>query len=175
MADEHSGVDKVADVIQDIRTCMLVTTGDDGQLLSRPMVVQQVRFDGDLWFVTDGDSSKVAQIRNGSGRVNAAFATGATWLSLTGTAEVIHDDGKAQELWNANLDTWFPEGPRAPGLRLIKVHAESAEYWDVPSTGPVSAVSSVISLVTGKIKGQRPDIADNETVELGAGAANRAR
>lgn len=174
MPDEHSGVDKVADVIKDIKTCMLTTTGADG-LLSRPMVVQQVRFDGDLWFVTDGGSTKVAQIRHGDGRVNAAFATGDTWLSLTGTAEVTHDDGKAQELWNANLDTWFPQGPSTPGLTLIKVHADSAEYWDLDVSGPVGAVSGVIKLATARIKGQRPDIAENETVELGSGATDGAR
>ncbi len=64
MADEQAGVEKVADLIRDIRTCMLTTINHDGQLLSRPMVVQQVRFDGDLWFVADGGSDKVTQIQH---------------------------------------------------------------------------------------------------------------
>ncbi|NAZ87701.1 pyridoxamine 5'-phosphate oxidase family protein [Kineococcus sp. T90] len=161
MADERSGVQKVAEIIEDIKTCMLTTSTDDGRLVSRPMAVQQVRFDGDLWFATDGDASKVEQIRHGA-HVNAAFASRDAWLSLAGTAEVVHDAAKAEELWNTALDAWFPDGPRTPGLALIKVHAQSAEYWDTPG----GVVTSLIALATSKVKGQRPDVGENETVEL---------
>ncbi|WP_432570249.1 pyridoxamine 5'-phosphate oxidase family protein [Kineococcus sp. SYSU DK005] len=161
MADERSGVEKVADIIEDIKTCMLTTTTDDGRLVSRPMAVQQVRFDGDLWFATDGDASKVEQIQHGA-HVNAAFASRDAWLSLAGTAEVVHDVAKAEELWNTALDAWFPDGPSTPGLALIKVHAQSAEYWDTPG----GAVTSLIALATSKVKGRRPDVGENETVDL---------
>jgi general stress protein 26 len=164
MADTRDGVQKVADIIEDIKTCMLTTVDDDGKLVSRPMVVQQVRFDGDLWFVADGDSSKVSQIRHGA-EVNAAFATRDAWVSVAGTADVTNDPAKAQELWNAALDAWFPQGPTTPGLALIKVHAETAEYWDTPG----GTVSTLIGLATSKVKGQRPDVGENETVDLTGG------
>ncbi|RJK92972.1 pyridoxamine 5'-phosphate oxidase family protein [Vallicoccus soli] len=165
MADERSGVEKVADIIKDIKTCMLTTVADDGRLVSRPMAVQQVRFDGDLWFASDGDSPKVHEIQHGA-HVNAAFASRDTWLSLAGTAEVVQDRAKAEELWNPALQAWFPDGPGTPGLALIRVHAESAEYWDTPG----GAVTNLIALATSKVKGQRPDVGENETVELGPGA-----
>ncbi|GAB3263079.1 pyridoxamine 5'-phosphate oxidase family protein [Kineococcus gypseus] len=170
MADERSGVEKVADIIEDIKTCMLTTTTDDGRLVSRPMAVQQVRFDGDLWFASDGDSSKVHQIEHGS-PVNAAFATRDAWVSLAGTAEVVHDRAKAEELWNPALEAWFPDGPGTPGLALIKVHAETAEYWDTPG----GTVTSLIALATSKVKGQRPDVGENETVDLTSGTTTTAR
>jgi prepilin-type processing-associated H-X9-DG protein len=174
VADERDGIDKVADIIKDIRTCMLTTVSDDGRLLSRPMAVQQVRFGGDLWFVADGGSGKIGHIRH-STQVNVAFVDGDTWVSLAGTAEVIHDDAKAEELWNSNLDTWFPRGPRTPGLVLIKVQADTAEYWDASFANPVGAVSSLIKLATGRAKGRRPDIAENETVQLGTDTSSSDR
>lgn len=41
---------------------MLITMTEDGQHVSRPMAVQEVEFDGDLWFFTYEDSDKVRQI-----------------------------------------------------------------------------------------------------------------
>ncbi|MFI7546199.1 pyridoxamine 5'-phosphate oxidase family protein [Actinoplanes sp. NPDC049599] len=40
-----------------------------------------------------------------------------------------HDRAKVEELWNPMLKAWFPEGLETPDLRLIKVHAETAECW----------------------------------------------
>ncbi|WP_369055298.1 pyridoxamine 5'-phosphate oxidase family protein [Kineococcus terrestris] len=169
MADERDGVEKVADIIADIKTCMLTTTTEDGRLVSRPMAVQQVRFDGDLWFAADDDSAKVAQVRHGS-PVNAAFATRDAWLSLAGTAEVVHDRAKAEELWNPGLAAWFPDGPGTPGLALIRVHAQSAEYWDTPG----GTVTTLLALATSKLRGRRPDVGENETVDLDTGSPGTA-
>lgn len=171
MADEQAGIEQVAEIIKDIKTCMLTTTTEDGRLVSRPMLVQQVRFDGDLWFASDRDSHKVSEIQHGA-HVNASFATRDAWLSLTGTAEVVHDAAKAEELWNPSLEAWFPDGPRAPGLALITVHAESAEYWDTPGGG---AVAGLIALATSKVTGRRPHVGEDETVELGSGSPSSAR
>lgn len=169
MADERSGIEKIADIIKDIKTCMLTTATDDGRLVSRPMAVQQVRFDGDLWFAADDDSDKVAQIRHGAA-VNAAFADRDAWVSLAGVAQVVHDPDKAEELWNPALGAWFPDGPRTPGLALIKVQAQSAEYWDTPG----SKVTTLIALATSKVKGQRPDVGGNETVQMRTASAQDA-
>lgn len=44
MVEEHTGIDEVADIIEDITSCVPTTVGDDdGRLPSRPVVVQQVR------------------------------------------------------------------------------------------------------------------------------------
>ncbi|MEJ5945081.1 pyridoxamine 5'-phosphate oxidase family protein [Pseudokineococcus basanitobsidens] len=155
------GVAKVAALVKDAKTCMLTTSGEDGRLVSRPMAVQEVEFDGDLWFAADGDSSKVTQVRHGA-HVNVAFADGDAWLSIAGDAEVVKDDAKAEELWNPGLGAWFPDGPRTPGLVLLKVHADSAEYWDTPG----SKVTTALSFVKAKATGQRFSGGENETVRL---------
>jgi len=158
---QDDGTAKVAALIKDIRICMLTTVDDDGHLVSRPMAVQQTEFDGDLWFVSDGDARKVDQIQHGT-RVNAAFASRDSWLSVAGNAELVHDDAKARELWNPSLEAWFPDGPTTPGLTLVKVHADTAEYWDSPG----GKVATLLSYAKAKATGTRFEGGENEVVSL---------
>ncbi len=127
---------------------MFTTMADDGQMMSRPMAVQEVEFDGDLWFFTKQGGRKVDQIGH-TPRVNVALSSRSSWVSVTGEAEVVRDVEKAKQLWNAGIEAWFPDGPEDPEIVLIKVHADGAEYWDSPGAGVVSVLSFVKAKVTG--------------------------
>lgn len=155
------GVAKVAELIKGTKVCMLTTTDVGGRLVSRPMAVQEVEFDGDLWFFSDGDAAKVDQVRHGA-HVNVAFASGDSWVSVAGDAEVVRDTAKAEELWNAGVSAWFPDGPTTPGLVLVKVHADSAEYWDTPG----GKAATLLSYVKARATGERYSGGENETVRL---------
>ncbi|KHL25859.1 pyridoxamine 5'-phosphate oxidase [Croceibacterium mercuriale] len=148
-ATHDDEVAKLADLIADTRICMFTTVDSDGRLMSRPMAVQEVEFDGDLWFFTRQGSRKVEQIGQQS-RVNVALASRSSWVSVTGIAEVLRDVAKARELWNASISAWFPDGPEDPDIVLVKVHADGAEYWDSPGAGVVSVLSFIKARVTGK-------------------------
>jgi general stress protein 26 len=154
-------VAKVAKLIADTKVCMFTTTDTTGRLVSRPMAVLEIEFDGDLWFVSHGDARKVDQMRHGA-HVNVAFAAKDSWVSVAGDAEIVRDLDKAKELWSAGVSAWFPEGPEAPGLVLVKVHADSAEYWETPG-GVV--VASLLSFIKGRVTGE-PYRVENETVSL---------
>jgi general stress protein 26 len=159
MAQEN-GAKKVAELVKDIRTVMLTTVEPDGSLVSRPMAVQEVEFDGDLWFFTDASSRKVAEIGSDT-QVNVSFSSSSTWVSISGNATIVEDTAKAKELWNAVVEAWFPDGPETPGLRLVKVSSETAEYWDTPGK-----LATVISFVKAKATGEPYSGGDNETVTL---------
>lgn len=154
-------IKRVADLIAGFNFCMLTTRDAEGHLISRPMAVQQVEFDGDLWFVSDRDSRKVAQISDTPG-VNASFADNSSWVSVYGTAAVVQDSAKAEELWNEALKAWFPDGPHSPGVVLIKLHADSAEFWDNPG----GRVSTILSYAKARVVGERAQPGDNQVVQL---------
>src|SRR5690349_12487133 len=99
---------------------MLTTTDPHGTLLSRPMALQEVEFDGDLWFFAARDSRKIAHIA-ASPQVNVTVGSNSSWVSLTGTGVVVSDRAKKQELWNSVVEAWFPEGPDDDGVVLLKV------------------------------------------------------
>lgn len=159
MSDD--GKAKVQELIEDIRTCMLTTVSDDGAIVSRPMTAQTFELDGDLWFFVAPDSATAEEIRS-SPRVNAAFAGGSSWVSVAGTATVEHDAAKARELWNPMVEAWFPDGPDDPGVTLVRLAADTAEYWDSPGGKAVT----VLNLVKSKVTGRPYDGGENETVEL---------
>ena len=50
---------KVAELIKGQKFGFLTTTTPEGKLTSRPMALQEVEFDGDLWFFTYADAPKV--------------------------------------------------------------------------------------------------------------------
>jgi general stress protein 26 len=154
-------VAKVAELVRDVSIAMVTTVDASGSLVSRPMGTQDVEFDGDLWFFADEDSHLVAEVRAGS-PVNVAYAGGSSWVSVSGTAEVVRDVARQRELWGAAAKAWYPDGPDSPGLVLVVVHASTAEYWDSPGGRLATAISFVKSVATG----QRFDGAENETVRL---------
>ncbi|SCL23411.1 pyridoxamine 5'-phosphate oxidase family protein [Micromonospora inyonensis] len=142
---------RITELVRAARVCMLTTIAVDGRQVSRPMVLQETEFDGDLWFLTRADSAKVRQIRVNP-EVNAAFGDqrGQTWLSVSGTAREESDRADVERLWHPALRVWFPDGPGTPGLTLIKVHASSAEYWDSPSSTVVNLLGAARAAVTGR-------------------------
>jgi general stress protein 26 len=151
---------KVAELMKGVRIAMLTCVGEGGKLVSRPMATQDVDFDGDVWFIAERSSEKVAEIRR-SPQVNVAYSGNGTWVSLSGRAEVVDDTAKLAELWNTFTDAWLEGGPDNPENVLVHVDAESAEYWD----GPGSKVTQVLNLVKAKATGRRLE-GDNESVDL---------
>ena len=149
MSTKESPVQHVAKLVHDARIAMLTTMTSDGRHMSRPMTLQEVEFDGDLWFFAYDDSDKVHQI-TANPQVNVAFSDtkGSSWTSVAGIARVVHDRAKAEELWSPILKAWFPDGLDTSGLCLIKVHADSAEYWESPSSKVVRLLGAARAAIT---------------------------
>lgn len=157
---DEAALQKVRSLIESVRTCMLTSIDPKGGLVSRPMATQEVEFDGDLWFFSERDSPKVANV-TADPQVNVAFVDDSMWVSVKGQAAIVDDPDQKDELWNPFVASWFTEGPRHPSIVLIRVHAQSAEYWDSPGT-----VATAISMLKTKISGGTPNVGENERVAL---------
>lgn len=158
----QEAIKKLSDLIKDIDFAML-TTIDEGHLRSRPMQTQDFEFDGDLWFFTSSRTHKIEEIEKDN-RVNVAYASPDTntYVSVSGTAEVVKDKAKIDEYWNDILKAWFPEGKDSPDLVLLKISVEQAEYWDAPSSTIVQLAGFVKAMVTG----ERADGGENRKIDL---------
>ena len=161
---EQERRDKVRDMIKDARIGMLTTMTADGRHVSRPMALQDFEFDGDLWFFAYSDSDLVEQIAVHP-EVNVSFSDQKqnNWISVAGPAVRTDDPAKAKELWNPLLKAWFPEGLETPNLTLVKVHAETAEYWEAAHS---SKVITLLGAAKAAVTGKTPDAGENETVRL---------
>jgi general stress protein 26 len=150
----------VAELIKDHRIGMLTTRDPFGTLISRPMALQEVEFDGDLWFFAERDSRKVLHV-GASPQVNVTVSGSGSWVSLTGEASVVEDVGKKRQLWNAGAEAWLPQGPDDDSVVLIRVEGHSAEYWDTPGR-----LATVLSFAKSKVTGERFSGGENERVDL---------
>lgn len=149
------------DLINDSHIGMFATVDEDRRLVSRPLALQEVESDGDMWFFTHRETSQVSHVARDP-RVNISFSHQDAWVSVSGEAEVVEDLAKAKELWNSAVEAWFPDGPETPGLVFLRVNADSAEYWDTPG----GTVATAIQFVKTKATGERMDVGENRTVEL---------
>ena len=152
---------KVAELIKGQKFGFLTTTTPEGKLTSRPMALQEVEFDGDLWFFAEQSAEWLTHVSR-SPQVNVGVGSGGTWVSLTGEAVVVGDVTKKKELWNSGVEAWLPQGPEDPSVVLVKVAGDSAEYWDSPG----NRLATAFSFVKAKATGQRIDAGESDKVDL---------
>ena len=151
---------KVAELLKEQKLAMLTTLDPSGTLMSRPMALQEVEFDGDLWFFAERGSRKVAHVGSAP-QVNVTVNGSGSWVSLTGEAMVVDDVATKRELWNAGVEAWLPQGPEDDSVVLIRVDARSAEYWDTPGR-----IATALSFAKAKATGERWSGGENERVQL---------
>ena len=168
MTNQHSeAIEKLKGFLEGIDFAML-TTINDGKLHSRPMSTQELDENGDLWFFTSDGSRKIGEFEHDN-RINVAYSDpdGNTYVSVFGTAEVVKDRAKIQELWSPVYKAWFPEGIDDPKICLLKIQVQDAEYWDAPNSKIVQLAGFVKALVTG----QEADMGDHGTVKVNPAGA----
>jgi len=151
MTDVVNHIRKLNDLIKDIEIAMLTTATADGTLHSRPMATQEADPQGNLWFLTRKDSSKISEVQS-ERHVNVSFAEpkDTRFVSVSGTVELVEDRKKIEELWNPIYKAWFPRGLEDPEIVLMKVHVSEAEYWDTPNGKMVQLAGFVKAVATGK-------------------------
>jgi general stress protein 26 len=149
MSDRAANIAHLAGLIRDIRVAMLTTIAPDGRLVSRPLATQEVEFDGELWFATEHDSGKVAEIV-ANPHVNIAYASPGRniYVSVAGRASVVHDRDRIEALWSPAMEMFFHKGEDDRNLCMIRVEADSAEYWEGPGTIFGKALYLALSAVT---------------------------
>jgi general stress protein 26 len=125
---------KLRKLLKGFRVAMLTTVAPGGALHSRPMATARAQGDGDVWFLTKAGAAKVGEVEENQ-RVNVGYASpkDGRYVSLSGTATVVKDPQRVQDLWRKRHRRYFPEGKQDPDLAALRVRVDRAEYWDEPS------------------------------------------
>ena len=157
------GLEKIGELIKDIRITMMTTANPDGSFDSRPMATQKSEFDGTVWFLTRGESGKVHEIADDS-HVSLLYAdpSDAKYVAAKGTAQISHDRAKIKELWNPMYKAWFPEGEDDPAITILKVTVTEAQYWEASSSKLVRGIKYLAASATGG----KVDLGETGTVNL---------
>lgn len=141
------------DLIKDTRFGMLTHRHGDGQLHSHPLTTQNKKVDegATLYFFVpkDGDIARHVAVDES---VNVAYANtdADSYVSIAGSAALLEDPAKKEELFTTLAKAWFPKGVSDPNLGLLAVRIVDAEYWDVNDSKMVQLFKMARSAITGK-------------------------
>jgi len=149
---QQEALEKIKVLIGQSDTCFFCTepaTGPSNGV--RPMSVQQVDQDGNLWIICANDSHTVEEIAMDP-RVKLYFQGSghSDFLYLTAEATVDGNRQKIKELWNPALKIWFTEGENDPRITLLKVIPSMGYYWDNKHGDMIAGVKMLIGAAIGK-------------------------
>ena len=146
----REGLEKIGELIKDIRICMMTTAAKDGSFDSRPMATQKSDFDGTIWFLTRGESGKVHEVAQDTHiALLYADAENSKYISIKGRGSVNQDKAKIHELWNPMYKAWFPDGEDDPAVTVLRVDVTEAQYWEASSSRLVRGAKYLAAAVTG--------------------------
>lgn len=140
----------------------MLTTRFAWGLHARPLEARPDRDAGLIWFVTDIRSDKEREI-GAEHEVGLVFIDSdqSAYLSITATAEALHDPAKAAEIWKATDSVWW-QGPNDPNVCVLCVRPLLAELWDGPSSMAVTA----FEFAKAKLTGHEPHLGENRKVTV---------
>jgi general stress protein 26 len=142
-------IEKISELIKDIRIAMLSTVTPEGSITSRPMATQDAEFKGELLFLTRQESSKTDDIAlQSQATLNYVDSKNYRFVCLSGRAALSKDRATIHELWNPLYKAWFPEGEGDPQITVIRVTVDHAEYWEAPANAAVRGYQLLKAAVT---------------------------
>ncbi len=148
--DDAESRDRLWGMIKRHRFAMMATLHPGKTLRSRPMTTIQKEFDGSLWFFAKSDSAVAeAIVLNQQVCLSYGDAEAMDFVCVAGPAQLVVDAEMKKRLWSPPVQAWFPEGAESPGVVLIRVKPDHAEYWDSNSNQLVVLFSLARAIVTG--------------------------
>ena len=145
------GAEKIKELVEKANMCFFCTDLKSGRpFATRPMSVQQVDDNGDIWFLrrwiaTKTRNYKKTRMCSSCSRevITAIFSACMEQLRSAKTRKI-------EELWNPMIKTWFTEGIDDPRITVIKVEPMDGYYWDTKHGQMVAFVKTMIGAVMGK-------------------------
>ncbi|KGO86775.1 general stress protein [Flavobacterium rivuli WB 3.3-2 = DSM 21788] len=147
----EEAIAKIKELAKDIRVCMFCTELSVRPIPTRPMSLQDIDEEGNLWFISSAASNKNFEIKHDDD-VQLIFAKNSDshFLSVFGTAVIYKDKAHIEDVWSPVAKAWFEEGKEDPDVTVIKVSPSEAYYWDTTDGKMVSFLKIAVSAITGK-------------------------
>lgn len=143
-------VEKIRELVKKSPTCFFCTAvAAEGSSAARPMSVQDVDGEGNLWFLSAADSHKDEEIAVES-RVRLYFqgSSHSDFLLLDGVATASRDKAKIREFWEPVFQTWFTGGVDDPRITVLKVVPYDGYYWDTKHGNFVAGIKMLVGAAT---------------------------
>ena len=145
-------ITKLKELAEDAKTCFFCSNIKTGLPVSaRPMTVQEVDDDGNLWFMFANDSETYLELQHEP--LVQLFFQGSKYsdyLNVYGIASIVDEKAKIKQFWKPMLEVWFTEGEDDPRIALIKLEPTEAYYWDNKHGNAVAFIKQLAGAALGK-------------------------
>lgn len=141
---------KIKELAEGARIGMFCTDLANQPFSTRPMAIQEVDEQGNLWFLSSADSNKNFEIKADE-KVQLLFAktSESHYLSVYGSAHIYKDRDTIEEMWSPMAKAWFKDGKDDPKVTVIRVSPEETYYWDTKNGKMITLMKIAVSAVTG--------------------------
>ena len=163
--NKQAQMDTIQAMVKDIKYTMMTTRNGENHLHSCPMNTTETSIGAkEIWFIGHKPSETVDNIKQNP-EVNLAYVTQESdkYLSISGTAELVEDGEKLNELWSVMYNAYFEQGKKDTMVQLIKVVPHGAEYW---ANG--NAITSAVKMAAAALTDNAVEksLGDNFSIKL---------
>ena len=132
---QNKNIVKFIEMVKDVRVCMFITREINVENVSgRPMAINKIDADGNMWFFTKTSSNKVGAIgETQKVSISIVHESSGIYLMIHGTSILSTNREQMKKLWSPIMKPWFPLGLDDPDMALIKVEPNEVIYWDSSS------------------------------------------
>ena len=146
-----AAIEKIKHVTEESDTCFF-STRVHANTHSRPMTIQEIDPEGNIWFLSDINSDKNHEISSDS-EVELYFMNTAKneYIFIKGKATLFQDKSLIEKHWNNFANAWF-NGKEDPNLTVIKVIPDNAYYYETKESKLVAGNSTENNNVEGTLE-----------------------
>ena len=129
--NKQEQLDKIQDVIKDVKFAMMSTINSKGDVHAWPMTTSETSLGAkEIWFIGDKTSDVVKDIQDNP-KIGLSYASEdeKNYVSVSANAELSSDQAKLDELWSPVYNAFFEHGKEDPNVQLIKVVPHGVECW----------------------------------------------
>ena len=107
----------------------VATFGTDGYPDIRVLLVAAKDDVDTIWFATERESNKIAQLRkNPKAALYACDMETMTEFRLFGTVELLSDSAARQKIWRDDFIEHFPDGINSPNMIVLRFQTDHGVY-----------------------------------------------
>ena len=89
-----------------------------------------------LWFATETESAKIAQLRNNPKAVIYAYdAEPMSEFRLFGSVELLNDSAARQKVWQDDFVEHWPDGIDSPAMTVLRFNTDNGVYSNYEEIG----------------------------------------
>lgn len=146
----QQAIEKIKDIATDVDFCMLATNLTVQPISAVPMSTKKVDEQGNIWFLSNKNSDHNADIsKDKNTQLLYSGTSDMKFLSVYGSAEIIHDRAIIKKLYASTDNAWF-DGEEDPNITAIKFAPKQAAYWSNDDNKVVSLFKLAKAAITGE-------------------------